>query len=86
MRTALRMIALIAGLALPAPNAPAQKNEGLGVLGPTSSSSSSSDYRGSSSRRSRHSTPTRRRAKDKQEAGEGAPQGEPVTEKPSDTK
>jgi hypothetical protein len=86
MRTALRMIVLFAGLMLPTLDAPAQKNEGLGVLGPTWSSSSRPDYRGSSSRRSRHSTSTRRRAKDKQEAGEGAQQVEPATEKPSDTK
>jgi hypothetical protein len=86
MRTALRMIVLIAGLMLPARDAPAQKNEGLGVLGPTSSSSSSPDYRGSSSRRSRHSVPTRGRARDRQDAGERPQQGAPATEKPSDTK
>jgi hypothetical protein len=86
MRTALWMIVLFAGLAWPALDAPAQKNEGLGVLGPTWSSSSSPDLRGSSSRRSRHSPSTRRRATDKQDAGESPQQGEPATEQPSDKK
>jgi hypothetical protein len=88
MRTVVRMMALVAGLALPALDAPAQKNEGLGVLGTSTSSSSSSDVRGSASRRSRHySAPTRRRAKGKQEEdGEGAQQGEPAAEQPSDKK
>jgi hypothetical protein len=80
------MIVLIAGLMLPALDAPAQKNEGLGVLGPTSSSSSSPDYRGSSSRRSHRSVPTRRRPRDRQDAGESPQQGEPATEQPSNTK
>jgi hypothetical protein len=86
MRTAFRMIVLLAGLMLPALDAPAQKNEGLGVLGPTSSSSSSPDYRGSSSRRSHRSVPTRRRARDQQDAGGSPQQSEPATAKPSDTK
>src|SRR6516225_8841006 len=86
MRTALWMIVLFAGLAWPAPDAPAQKNEGLGVLGPIRSSSSSSEYRGSPSRRSRQSAPTRRRARDRQDAGESSQEGEPTTEQPSDKK
>jgi hypothetical protein len=86
MRAALWMIALFAGLGLPVPEAPAQKNEGLGVLSTSKSSSSSSDYRGSSSRGSRHSAPTRRRTTGTQDAGEGVKQGEPAAEQPSDKK